>query len=189
MPVRQPATLLIALLTSTLLAPACAVAAEVPARKSGLWEIKIENTGSGQKSPGPITMQICVDQRKDDITAAPKEAQDMRKKCSKMDSRRIGDKMVIDSVCQFNQHTATGHTVISGNMASDYRMDSTTRFDPPMHGMQTASSSMTGKWLGACKPGQQHGSMTMSGMGAGAGTGFKMDPEMMKRMQQMQQRQ
>lgn len=189
MHIRQPATLLIALLTGALLAPAGALAADTPARKSGLWEINIENTGSGQKSPGPMTMQICVDQSKDDMTAAPKGAQDMRKKCSKMDAKRVGDKTVIDSVCQFNQHTSTGHTVISGNMASNYRMESTTRFDPPMHGMQTASSTMSGKWLGACKPGQQHGSMSMSGMGAGAGAGFKMDPEMMKRMQQMQQRQ
>ena len=193
---RQPAALLIALLTGALFAPAFAVAADAPARKSGLWEINIENTGTGQKSPGPMTMQICVDQSKDDMTAAPKDnqgkgAQDMRKKCSKMDAKRIENKTVIDSVCQFNQHTATGHTVISGNMASNYRMESTTRFDPPMHGMQTASSTMTGKWLGACKPGQQHGSMVMSGMpGMGAGaSGFKMDPEMMKRMQQMQQRQ
>lgn len=179
MHIRQPSTLLIALLTGALLAPVCALAADAPARKSGLWEINIENTGTGQKSPAPIAMQICVDQSKDDMTAAPKGAQDMRKKCSKMDAKRVGDKTVIDSVCQINQHTATGHTVISGNMASNYRMESTTRFDPPMRG----------KWLGACKPGQQHGSMSMSGMGAGAGAGFKMDPEMMKRMQQMQQRQ
>jgi hypothetical protein len=185
MRIRKPALLLIA---AVLLAPAGALAADAPMRKSGLWEIRSETSTGGQKMPGPMQMQICIDQRQDDMTADPKGGQDVRKHCSKMDMKQTGNKVVIDSVCTFDQHIATGHTVISGNLASDYRMENTTRFDPPMNGMQSMSSTMTGKWLGPCKPGQKHGSMTMSGMpGMGPGGEFKMDPEMMKRMQQMQQ--
>jgi hypothetical protein len=56
-----------------------------------------------------------------------------------------------------------------------------------MNGMQNMSSSMTGKWLGPCKPGQKHGSMTTSGMpGMSPGGEFKMDAETMNRMRQMQ---
>jgi hypothetical protein len=98
-----------------------------------------------------------------------------------MDVKRSGNQTVIDSVCKMNGHTATGHTVISGDLASNYRMENTTRFDPPMNGMQTMSSTMTGKWLSPCKPGQKHGSMVMKGMGPG---GMNIDPEMMKRLQQ-----
>ena len=175
-------------LATAFFAPLGAHASDVPMRKSGLWEIKTETAAGAQKMPGPMTMQICIDQRKDDMTADPKDAQDMRKRCSKMDMQRSGNKVTIDSVCAMNGHTATGRTVITGNLASDYRMENTTRFTPPMHGMQTMSSTMTGKWLGPCKPGQKHGSMTMSGMpGMGAGGEFKMDPEMMKRMQQQMQ--
>ncbi|MHB1187522.1 DUF3617 domain-containing protein [Thiobacillus sp.] len=170
---------------STVLAAPNAFAADAPMRKSGLWEIKTETSAGGQKMPGPMTMQMCIDQRKDDMTADPRDAQDMRKRCTKMDVKRTGNKVTIDSVCAMDGHTATGRSVITGNMATDYRMENTTRFDPPMQGMQTLSSTMTGKWLGPCKPGQQHGSVTMSGMGPGGE--FRMDPEMMKRMQQMQQ--
>lgn len=163
-------------------------AADAPMRKSGLWEIRSEASAGGQRMPGATTMQMCVEQAKDDMTADPKDRQDMRKRCSKMEMRRTGNTTVIDSVCTIEGHTATGRTVITGNLATDYRMENTTRFEPPMNGMRTLSSTMTGKWLGPCKPGQKHGSMTMSGMpGMGAGSAFKMDAETMKRMQQMQQ--
>jgi hypothetical protein len=182
-----PAALLLAALSAVLSTPG-AFAADAPLRKSGLWEIRTETTAGGQKLPSPMTMQICIDQSQDDMTPDPAESQDVRKRCSKMDMKRTGNTTVIDSVCMHDGHTATGRTVISGNLATDYRMDNTTRFDPPMRGMQTLSSTMRGKWLGPCKPGQAHGSTTMSGMpGMGAGGDFKIDPEMMKRMQQMQQ--
>lgn len=175
----------LAALAAVLLSPAASLAADVPVRKSGLWEIRTETAGGGQPMPGPMTMQICIDQGRDDMTADP-GAQDVRQRCSKMDVKQSGNTVTIDSVCKHDGHTATGHTVITGNMASDYRMRNTTRFEPPMNGMQTVSSTMSGKWLGPCKPGQQHGSVTLSGM-PGMGGEFRIDPEMMKRMQQMQQ--
>ena len=179
-----PALLLVAGLGTVFFAPA-GLAADAPMRKSGLWEIRTETTAGGQKMSGPMAMQMCIEQGKDDMTADPKDAQDMRKRCSKMDVQRTGNTMTIDSVCAMDGHTATGRTVITGNLTTDYRMENTTRFDPPMHGMRTMSSTMTGKWLGPCKSGQKHGSMTMSGMpGTGSGGEFRMDPEMMKRMQQ-----
>jgi hypothetical protein len=178
----KPVFLLIAGLANILLVPGV-FAADAPMRKSGLWDIRTETTTGGQKMPGPMTMQMCIEQSKDDMTADPKDRQDMRKRCSKMDMKRTGNTMTVDSVCTMDGHTATGRTVITGNLATDYRMENTTRFDPPMQGMRTMSSTMTGKWLGPCKPGQKHGSMTMSGMPGMDG----MDPETMKRMQQMQQ--
>lgn len=157
-----------------------ATAADLPARKSGLWEITSQSSAGGQKMPG-TTMQMCIEQGRDDVTGDPRES---RRQCSKMDVRRSGNQTTIDSVCKIDGRTATGRTVISGDLATNYRMENTTRFDPPMNGMQSMSSTMAGKWLGACKPGQKHGSMVMQGMGAG---GMNIDPEMMKRMQQMQQ--
>lgn len=183
----KTASLLIAGLATTLLILPSINAADMPMRKSGLWEIKVENAVGSQKMPELMTMQICIDQSKDDLIAEPKDMKkgDMRRQCSKMDMKRTGSVMVIDSACTLGKHTATGRTVITGNLASDYRMENTTRFTPPMQGMKTTSSITTGKWLGLCKPGQKHGSITMPGMGPGGE--FKMDPEMMKRMQQMQQ--
>jgi len=185
---RTPYCLPIARLAVLFLVPGVALAADVPLRKSGLWELRTETTADGQKMPGPTTMQLCVEQSKDDMTADPGNKNDMRKRCSKMDVKRSGNKTTIDSVCAMDGYIATGRTMITGNLATDYRMENTTRFMPPMQGMQTMSSTMTGKWLGPCKSGQKHGSVSVSGMpGMVPGGEFRMDPEMMKRMQQMQQ--
>lgn len=160
-------------------------AADAPMRKPGLWEIRTETRAGTQAMPGPMTMQMCIEQGKDDLTADAGDAREMRKRCSKMDVKRSGKTTTIDSVCTMDGHTATGRTVISGNMATDYRMENTTRFNPPMQGMQTMSSVQNGKWIGPCKPGQQHGSVTMPGMpGGGPGGEFRMDAETMKRLQQ-----
>lgn len=157
-----------------------AQAADAPKRKSGLWEIKTSSADA------PVmTMQMCVDERQDDLAAQRPDDRDMRKQCPKMDSKRVGNTIVVDSVCKFEGTTMTGHAVISGNLASDYRMESTTRFDPPMHGMAIAKSVMSGRWLGPCKPGQKHGAMVMSGMPGGGQ--FNLDPEMLKQMEKMQQ--
>lgn len=108
----------------------------------------------------------------------------MRQRCSKMDAKRAGNTVTTNSVCGMDGHTAAGRTVISGNLNADYRMENTTRFTPPLHGMQAMQSTAAGKWLGPCKPGRQHGAVTMSGMpGMGSG-GFRTDPETMQRLQQ-----
>jgi hypothetical protein len=158
-----------------VLALPAANAADQAKRKSGLWEIKTSAEGSPT-----MTMQMCVDEKQDDVAAQPNE-RDMRKQCPKMDSKRVGDRMVIDSVCKIDKTTATSHTEVSGNLANDYRMESTTRFEPPMHGMAKSHTVMTGRWLGPCKPGQKHGSMVISGMPGGGQ--FNIDPDAIKQMQ------
>lgn len=171
-----------AMFAGILLAPLVVQASDLPLRKSGLWEIRTETRMDGQKMPGPMTMQLCIEQGRDDMLAESGDPNDMRKRCSKMAVKRSGNTVTVDSVCRMDGYTATGHTVVTGNLATDYRMQSTTRFDPPMQGMRTMDSTMTGKWTGPCKPGQKHGSMTMSGMPGMGGGQFNFDPEAMKRM-------
>jgi hypothetical protein len=183
MHVHQSALLVVVALSSLAALPG-AFAADAPMRKSGLWEMHNESSMGGAKMPGGMSMQICIDQSKDDMTSDPSNRQDMRKRCSKMDVKRTGEKTVIDSICTFNQSTVTGHSEITGNMSTDYRIENTSRFDPPMHGMASTSSVMTGKWLGPCKPGQHHGSVVMNGMQGMPAAGYKMDPDLLKRMQQ-----
>ncbi len=186
MPMPMPARSLFLLIPFVAALPS-ADAADMPLRKSGLWEIRTETRAGGQPMPGPMTMQVCIEQSKDDITADPNDVRQLKQRCSKMDVKRSGNAVTVDSVCTHEGRSVTSHTTITGNMTTDYRMESSARFTPAMHGMSTMDSTMTGKWIGPCKPGQKHGAVTMSGMpGMGPG-GFRMDPETMKRMQQMQQ--
>lgn len=157
--------------------------ADLPQRKSGLWEITTSHDGKASD----MTLQICVDEKQDDFTAlqSQKLDQDLRKQCPKMDVKRRGNRTEIDSICTFDKFTATGHTVISGDLSTQYRMEASTTYNPPMYGKRQTHTVMNGKWMGPCKPGQKHGSMTFSGLpGGGVGT---IDPEMLKQLQKMQQ--
>lgn len=58
--------------------------------------------------PGPMTMQLCIDQREDSMLAEPGAQQDMRQRCSKMDVKRAGNTVTINSVCSLDGHTAAG---------------------------------------------------------------------------------
>ncbi len=159
-----------------------ASAADIPKRKSGLWEMHIESDGRSS-----LNLQACVDEKQDDITAA--QSRDMqkgqRRQCTRTDIRQAADRVEIDSVCKFDNVTATSHAVVTGNMTQQYRMDSTTRFDPPMQGLAKSHSTITAKWLGPCKPGQHAGSITL--LGLPAGNHARITPQMLKQMQKRQQ--
>lgn len=174
-------TLLVIGVISTIL-PALADAADLPKRKSGLWEI----TTSHEGAPGMV-MQVCIDEKQDNLAAqqSGKMDQDIRQQCSRMDTKQAGDRIEIDSVCRFGKVTAIGHSVISGQMSTQYRMESTTRYEPPMHGMARSHMVMTGRWLGPCKPGQKHGAMSLSGMPGGGQ--FNLDADTLKQMEKLQQ--
>ncbi len=168
---------------SAFVLPAITDAADMPKRKSGLWEITMQADGRGG-----MTMQTCVDEKQDDLSGQQnKDAQkEASKRCAKVDSQRVGDRFEINSVCKFDQVTATSHAILTGTLSSQYKMDTTTRFTPPMQGMAQSHTVMTGKWLGPCKPGQKPGSVTMMGM---PGSGHaRISPEMMRRMEKMKQR-
>lgn len=168
---------LITLCLAAILAPA-AVAADAPQRKSGLWEIKTSTEGTPA-----MTMQVCVDQRQDDFASQRAAERDARQRCPKMAVTRSGRNTVIDSVCLIDKVTATSHAMISGDLASQYRMESTTRYTPPMHGMARSHMVMEGRWLGPCKAGQKHGDVMMPGLPGGGQ--FAIDPEALRQMQKL----
>ena len=72
--------------------------------------------------------------------------------------------MVHDSVCKVDGSTAKTRSIFSGRFDSAYKVESKSTFEPPMEGMRETSSRMEAKWLGACKPGQKSGDISMPGM-------------------------
>jgi len=173
---RQSVLLFSIILAITLAAPVNAT--DLPKRKSGLWEIATQTGGHS------MTMQVCVDENNDDLTA-PQTQKNIKQHCSRMDVTRSGNQTVIDSVCQFESTTATSHTVVSGNMTSRYTMDSTSYYNPAKHGLSQSHAVMTGKWVGPCKTGQKNGDVSVMGMPSGGN--MQISPEMMKQMQKLRQ--
>jgi len=154
LPLLSPLTLL-----SLIAMPLVAVAADAPARKSGLWEITTSMAGPHAMSQ---TMQQCVDEKTDKLTENA-GMQEARQNCSKNDIRREGSKVVTESVCKFEGTTATTRGEFTGDFASNYRGDIRSSYNPPMQGMKDMQMTIAAKWLGPCKAGMKPGDVMMPG--------------------------
>ena len=152
-----------ALIASLLVFAAPAVALDMPARKAGLWELKM--VFEGRNLP-PTVMRQCVDAATDKLLNANFGGSALEE-CSKQDMKNIGGTSTVDSVCKFGPTTTISHAVITGSFDSAYTMQvaSTRTGGPPLPGIAPgAESHMTieAKWLGACEAGQKPGDVMMS---------------------------
>jgi hypothetical protein len=145
---RQAVVLLVLILGATL-----AQAEDLPKRKSGSWEVK-SIAGEGN----PHTLQMCVDERTDDAFKQLAEGR-FRENCAVDKVRRDGDKLVVDAACTLAAHrlTAKTHAVVTGKFDSEYRIESTSSFDAPVHGKTETKAVIEGRWIGPCQPGQRPG--------------------------------
>jgi hypothetical protein len=126
-----------------------ALAADLPHRKPGLWEIKIAKAGGA----GAVT-KLCTDAETDEVTMM--EAGPLaREACSKIDTQRSGDTTTIDATCTFAGKAATAHTVITGSFDSAYTMTATAQGDAVPGGVMTMT--VTASWLGPCEADQKPG--------------------------------
>ena len=141
-----------------------ALALDLPARKAGLWEIKM--AFEGRNLPAQ-TVEHCIDAETDKMMNSiggnlQKEA------CSKQDVTKVGNTIVVDSVCKFGQSTTTSHGVVSGDFNSAYTVKVTSKREggapaPGMPAESTSNMTIDAKWLGACKADQKPGDMIIAG--------------------------
>ena len=144
----------ISTLIVAMLVAGAAAADELPRRKSGLWSMSVTMPGTSV----PLTMQQCVDEKTDDITAT---AADKSKVC-RSQTKRIGDRLAFDTVCKQGKTTSTTRGVFVGDFKSGYTVESTTRFDPPMPGMREGVTKAAGQWAGPCLATMKPGDVVMS---------------------------
>jgi hypothetical protein len=130
-----------------------ALAADLPHRKAGLWEVK---THLDKAARNDATSQICIDAATDEMTMmiAGPLAQEV---CPKIDVQRSGDTVTIDAACTLGGKAATSHTVMTGSFDSAYTMVATVQSDALPGGTMTISGSAT--WLGPCAADQKPGDM------------------------------
>jgi hypothetical protein len=150
----------LSLIIVSLLLAATAGAAEIPARKPGLWDMTLTLEG---RNVAPVLMQQCVDAVTDrslqsKLTNVKQEA------CTKRDVQNSGDTITVDSVCKFGTFTVTTHTVVTGSFDNAYtaRINSKREGGSPLPaGTQSVIGDRTlvvaGKWLGPCKADQKPG--------------------------------
>jgi hypothetical protein len=141
-----------------------ALALDLPARKAGLWEIKM--AFEGRNLPAQ-SMEHCIDAETDKLmnSIGGNMRQDM---CSKQDVQKSGDTIVVDSVCKIGPTTTTSHAVVTGDFNSAYTVKVTSKREggPAVPGMPaegTSNMTIEAKWLGACKADQKPGDMIVAG--------------------------
>ena len=159
-----------------------AVAADMPKRKPGLWEINMQMDGVPNMGP----MQQCIDQNTDNLMQ--QQAKKGKTDCSVMDIKPSGNKVSIHTVCKIEGSTATTDGVFEGAFDSSYKGTMKTRYSPPMHGMSESNMTQEARWLGACKPGQKPGDVIMPNMGSVNINEMMKDPKMQEMMKRQQQR-
>ena len=159
----RPLALIVGLLVFAAPALAPALALDMPARKAGLWEIKMNFVG--RNLPAQV-VRHCIDQATDKLMNAQYGGA-AQGACSKQDMKNSGGTITIDSVCKFGDATTTSHAVITGSFDSAYTMKITStreggRALPGMAPGAETHMSIEAKHLGPCEAGQRPGDMMMS---------------------------
>jgi hypothetical protein len=143
-----------------------AFAVDMPARKPGLWELKMVFEGGAMPAQ---TFQHCID------AATDKQMNTVgggmrTDQCSKQDIKQSGNTLTIDSVCNFGAGNQTSRAVVTGDFNSAYTVKVNAKRDGPAVPGMPAETNMTmeSKWLGPCKADQKPGDIVM-------GNGMKMN--------------
>ena len=148
-----------ALLTLAFATITGAAPSEMPNRKPGLWEIKMQMPDMEQ----PTLSQHCIDEKTDNILLQQGHFQP-RQNCSKNNLRKESGKIILESECKIEGSNTSTKAVFSGDFSHSYRGEIHTTYTPSLHGMKTSMQTLEGKWLGVCKPGQKPGDIAIPGV-------------------------
>ncbi len=137
-----------------------AQAIDLPTRKPGLWELKMQRPGAAGDD---VTMQHCTDETTDKkMTAAVQPM--ATEACTKQDIQKTATGYVNDTVCNIAGMTTKSHAEINGDFNSAYTVKVTSQNENPLPGVpKNASMALDAKWLGPCKDGQKPGDIVMPG--------------------------
>ncbi|MBN9594858.1 MAG: hypothetical protein J0G36_05850 [Afipia sp.] len=135
--------------------PALAGPVEMPNRKPGLWEVKVN---AGAQMPA-MTMQQCTDASTDKDMASTFSPM-AKEMCAKQDMQKTATGLVIESTCTVSGVTSTSRTEIVGDFNSAYTVKVVTKGSGKIPDSVT---TMEAKWMGACKADQKPGDIVMPG--------------------------
>ena len=110
----------------------------------------MSHTGGAGQTHGGVTQQ-CLDSGA--MAQAKLTAADyLKANCSKNEISRTGDTWTNELVCKSGGSVMTTHTVTAMVGDGAYHTDVSTTFDPPVAGNAKSTTTVDGKWIGACKP-------------------------------------
>ena len=132
------------------------LAAELPSRKPGLWEM--ETTLPNPKIPKQVIRQ-CVDTATDEMMQSRAQSMGSQRECSKRDIQKSASSITIDSTCTVAGKSRTSHAVITGSFDSGYTMTVTSQSEGAPEAM---TITIAAKWIGPCAADQKPGDIIMA---------------------------
>ena len=141
-----------------LAAASATVAQEFPKLKAGLWEVNM-TTG---KREAPRLTTMCLDDsvQREMYTVSTGMMAGM---CTKHEIKVAGNKVTTIANCDLGITKMQSQAVMTLSGNTSYHTEARATFDPPLNGAKESTSIIDGKHVGACKPGQQPGDMTLPG--------------------------
>jgi len=145
------------LLAAAIAVPAAADEINLPARKSGEWQIVMQVAGH------TITTQQCVDAATDKEmmqSGFAKAGED----CSSVKQSQDGSTITIDAKCTIGGMQTQTHAVVTGDFQSAYTVDAVsdiTGGPPQMPKHSEVKQNVS--WVGACPAGMEPGDIEMPG--------------------------
>ena len=137
---------------------AAAAAEEFPKLKAGLWQINMTSGKADGRPPRVSTMCLDESVQREMYRMSTGMASGM---CSKHEIKIAGNKVTTIANCDLGVTKMQSQAVmtLTGNTA--YHTEARASFDPPLNGAKEQSTVIDGKHIGACKPGQKPGDMTL----------------------------
>jgi hypothetical protein len=140
-------------------AATCTCAEDFPKLKAGSWSVAVSPAGTGPQS-APRVSTLCLDDSVQQEMYKMSTGM-MSGMCSKHDIKISGNKVTTLADCNLGITTMKSQSVMTLTGDTAYHTEAHATFDPPMNGMKESSTLIDGKYIGACKPGQQPGDMTL----------------------------
>lgn len=150
---------------STAAAPATAQTAAPavaggPAIKAGLWEMATKVEGM----PQAIVTKMCLDAGLAGNFASrmgPMQQGDTQ--CENTQVKQTGNVIDMTAVCSDGGQKINTRVRMEMQGDTGFRQSINATFDPPQQGRDKVSTSVDGKWLGACSADQKPGDVIMPG--------------------------
>jgi hypothetical protein len=133
-----------------------------PKRKAGLWQIK----AIGLEQAGMPPTFFCVGD------ATDTQAKHLDRKPGVLGSCTLGSfnqaqgGWLAESICKDSKTTVKSQAVLTGDLNTEYRIDTVVTYLPPISGTRkTDQDSLLAKFMGACTAVQKPGDLVVPGMG------------------------
>jgi hypothetical protein len=175
--------------------PTLSHAADLPARKTGLWETTTEMPDTGGMT---MTARQCIDAKTDQEVQRKSLESQPGTKCDMRNVKSGAGGYEAEYSCKDPKQGGTmhGRIKVAGDMNSQYTMTNTMRMDPPQAGRAEMSMTMKARHLGACPADMKPGEIRMPGMSGmpsmpsgPAGQGGGMTPEQIQKMMEQMKKQ